>query len=170
MTIDIFWVFTGAIGAALFIFLLFEYQNFHRIPTGHPERGLYGFNIAFLSLALVGIFAGALYLEDRRHGLEALITAYPHARYAPERSGLRGESAWVYITPDDPTDIVRFYRSVASSSGETFELDLRGDTPRFLLTNGGESVFLTIRREGGRSVLYYSHEGEVIGTTTIVRY
>lgn len=156
---DIFWDAIIALVVFLTVCAFLEFRAFLKAPPGHPERGLYVFNILFLFCVTGGVLWGGRYLEERRIILQAMIPEYPYADYRPERGGLLDRDVWVYSTSDATSSIVEFYRDVASGPSETFYIDGAGSNTRMFIERSGKEIFLTIKDENGKRMLYYSRNG-----------
>lgn len=161
MTNDIFWDVIIALATFLTAFALLEFRAFLKTPEGHPHRGLYLFNVFFLVCIIGGVLWGGRYLEDRRIVLQELVPEYPYADYRPERGGLLDRDMWVYSTNDATSSIVEFYRNVASGPSEAFYVDGTGSNTRMFIEDSDKEIFLTIKDEDGKRILYYSRHGNV---------
>ncbi len=133
---------------------------------GDPERGMEIFNICMLFIAIVGMLYGVGFLRAHQRAIEAEISVYAHARYAPEREIFRDgvfSKTWIYISFDSADNIVEHYKALSQQSGVSIIIDTstQGSPKLMFQSVNKKNIFLTIEKEDDKSVLYYSEAGEV---------
>lgn len=158
--VALYWVVIGSIALVLFLFSLREILLLLTVPKGHPDRGFYWFNSVFLLLCIAAVLYGGSYIDLGRRTFEELMKPYPTARYAYERNGVIHDTMWVYVTHDDPEAVREFYRKEAARANISFiEDNANPELLSFTLPSG--PMFLTIKKEDGEVVLYFSRNGEI---------
>jgi hypothetical protein len=159
-----YWVFVGVLVLVIFFVSLREALSLLSLPKGHPDRGGCWFNSLFLLLFAGAVLSGATYLDLHRVLLEQLLSPYPQARYAYERNGVAHGTTWVYVTKDTKDAVRNFYYREAKE--KHFSIIADDSSPeRISLVLPSGMLFLTIKQEGGKIVLYYSRDGKVLGVT-----
>lgn len=158
-TVDIYWVIASFSGI-LALLALREAVILFRLPSFHPDRGLYWFNICFLTIAAGGVLYGGYYVDMGRRMIESLIAIPPSSRYAIERNKIIHDTTWVYVSDQHEEAIRSFYREYARARRITF-LEDDHDAVRMSFTLPSGDLFLTLRTEGGKTILYFSRAGEV---------
>ena len=69
-------------------------------------------------------------------------------------------NTWVYVSNAKPDEVRQYYESYALRSGILFVRDTtQNDRLVFMLQSG--DLFLTLREENGKTVLYFSREGRI---------
>ena len=156
----LFWLIV--IGLALFFALLAVREMFLlvRIPRGHPERGMYWCNVFILPMFAIGVLFLGHIIDTKRISIEEIIPTPPATQYAIFRNGLFVETEWVFATQQTTLEVRNFYRQYAKMAHITSIEDERDATRMsFALPSG--NLFLTVREEGGHTLLYFSRDGEI---------
>lgn len=130
-----------------------------RIPKGHPDRGMYWFNVFFLLCVAMTILYLGLAVDSGRCTFERMIAIPPAARYAVERNRLGADTTWVYVVRASQDEVRAFYISYAAASKVPLVLDDE-DASRLLFILPSGELFLTLTPEGERTFLYFSREGK----------
>lgn len=131
-----------------------------RVPINHPERKMAYFNALMLAILLVGVCYGARLLSLHEAEFAAMYPRYPNARFAPERQFF-GESDWTYVTHDAPESVIDYYVGRAASEGFRVIIPSDGQKDHILLSSPQQDLFLTARKEGGLTVLYFTASGTI---------
>lgn len=146
----------------LAILLLRELLLFVRIPPHHPEKKISLFNSGILLLFLLAGIYGINFLELRDTQFREVFPVYQSARYAPERELFNEQSDRIYVTNDDVGAVMNFYTEAAERMGYRLTIDnssvLSG---RLMIEQGGVTMFVTMTKESGVTVIHYSESGKV---------
>lgn len=147
--------------ALLFVIFLREVLVVMRTSSLNPERAFIIFNCCLLFIFFLSGLYCADYLMKRDQEFSYLFPRYPTARYAPEREILREGSDWIYVTRDEPAQVIAYYKNNAAEQGyATIGEDATSST-HLMLTRGTRNIFLTAQKEEHNTVLYFSQHGEV---------
>ncbi len=148
---------------AVSILLIREIILLSRFAQGHPERGITLFNLILLLVFLCTGIVCTYILFGHVKKLESQIPPYPLSRYAPEQL-LLAPSDWVFTTNHNPSEIQRFYERWAQENAQHFLVSTSSTAVHFLFFEEVNPLFLTLIYNQRKTMLYYSHEGEVIKT------
>lgn len=158
--VNAYWVTVILLSGLLAFLSMRELFQLSRLHAAHPDRGSYWFNGCFLILASVGILYGGYYADMGRRTIEALIVVPPSSRYAIERNSVIHSTTWVYVSGKREDEIRSFYREYARARHITLlEDDHDAVRMSFILPSG--LLFLTLRNEGEKTILYFSRDGEI---------
>jgi hypothetical protein len=152
------WVAFTVLALLLVSLFLREILIARRMPEVHPERRMAYFNACVLALLLVAVLYGERVLVVHDAELTASFPRYPTARFAPERQ-LLGEGDWVYVTSDAPANVVDFYVHDAGKSDYRVIAPSGTSSEHVFLSSPQRELFLTVRREGDLTVLYFTASG-----------
>ncbi len=132
-----------------------------QMSRNHPEQKMAVFNGIILVMLLLGGVYGIRYFADHDAAFAEFFPRYPTARYAPDREIFDNQSEWIYVTQDEPSLVIAYYKEKSHIFGYQTVSEDSATSTRLMLVRGQHTVFLTVVRESRNSVLYFSEHGEV---------
>ena len=155
------WVVSVVLIAVCLLLALREWIEGRDLPVANPERGIAFFHAGLLVGLSLLVGYGTMMLFRHAEALSSYIPPYPGARYAPEREALSELAQWIFVTEDQPDQIVANYETYARDLGYTLNHDRASTTDRLYFERDDARIFLTVENEGAVRVLYYSIAGSV---------